>query len=170
MQKFKIDVISKANGKLDFTKKEAQMLLDVMIEDIALWRLSRFYPESNSKLIYEVMPIMESQTTTAPPEDKDLKDIASKIYKEIIKDWKYNDTVLQICRKADFSLENIQEKVKAVNTQLKADAKNVGKSICRSASRFLRDNDISKGIDYDVIVKSGSMYPERLYVFLKGLK
>lgn len=173
--------IKKAADTRGFTKDEAQQLLDIMIEDQCEWALRQYYPKAyanETKNAYAELQLTASSTDTssedavhAGPTDEDIAKIANSVYRNIVKDWRYNDTVLEVCRKAKFNRQSVADKVVECADKMAAENGTVGKALGRSLLRVIESGvDIRKAVEYEDIVKSGVSKPERVYVFLNTVK
>lgn len=166
--------IKKSNDKDPvFTKEEAQQLMDVMIKDSCMWKLREFYPEqTNSVSALMELPYSSTYNTAdvtiaQSPTDEELEDIADKVYRSIVKEWRYSAVTLQVCRKSDFSYESVLDKVKECNDEMTAKKEDTGKALIRSIERVKeRGIDITKAVTLEEIVETGIARPERVVTFI----
>lgn len=164
-----------------FTPEESKTLLQVMVEDIATYKVGYYYPTKMQEEVASVTsyvsgePSKQSDDITAPTEDN-LADIANGIYRNIIKQWKYDPITLQICRKAKFDLAFVRAIVDAIDADY-TNENMVGKSLGRSLRKVANSigaetmSDLVKAHpSYSDIEKSGTPYPVRIYAFLKSIE
>ncbi|CAK0763543.1 hypothetical protein CCP3SC1AL1_320023 [Gammaproteobacteria bacterium] len=176
--------IKKADdNSVTFTNDEAKQVLTIMLEDSARWKLYSYFPCACEVVSSQPMLIDSTIQTAAPavPElnQKAINDVVNKVYRNIVKDWRYDANLLQICRKAKFDLTTVRDIVDGVVKTMKSEVKSngtsgVSKSLARSMERVRKSLSIPEeetltksNIELDTLRKTGIPYPERVYAFLK---
>lgn len=159
-----------------FTKEEAQELLTVMVEDEVRWMLRKYYPRVKGDgfvdTVYSANGGVAVDTTLQSPTAEQLDEVTDFIYKYIVKQWRYDPIILQICRKSSYDRNFVGDIVEEVNKQMAKDASPVSKALSRSLDRVAESMAITKDqllkaeVDFEGIMKSGVARPERVYTFL----
>ena len=164
------------NNTPTFTKEEAQTLLDVIIEDSSRWKLMSI-TESVMEVPSSPAYVEESKATAVEPTPDQVDTVVNKVYSSIVKDWRYDPVMLQVCRKADFSKDKVRSIVSAMAKELTKNKAGVGKSLQRSLDRVALQMEMTPDVlmkaevpDFAKIIETGVAYPHRIYAFLKMIK
>lgn len=177
--------IEKAENDVVFTPTEAAMVLTIMIEDSARWKLREFFLCCEGD-VKETMPsnpmgIIEVEQQAEPEEltQSEIDEVVDKVYRSTVKDWRYDSVLLQICRKSKFDITMVRGIVDGVIAKMKAEAesegvvKSMSKALFRSIERVrhalvVTNADLVKGsVGIDELRETGIPYPERVYAFAR---
>jgi len=118
--------LKKANNKVKLTKDEATAYINAHIEDEAQWLLAKLYPVKIEDLVDRIEVAPESpvegpgaKPTLREPTDADLTELAERIHRNLIKNWRWDELLLQACRTVKCDLPYVESIVRAVNEKLK---------------------------------------------------
>ena len=168
------------SGQSSLPKEQATELIKVLIKDEAGWRIRHHYEadmkESAPTMDSVVVETIEEEIDDVEPMDtEDLKAVADQIYTNIVRDWRYDSNMAEICRKASFSRDLVSSLVTEAHDEYKENGTVMGKALVRAVRRVVSRVDksfsdiIAKGISFEEVVDTGVSYPERTYCFLNTL-